>query len=113
MLLQKTGLAPLLKQAQPGRDTRPERAARLVLRLLALEREGRHHELMDSRLCPSEGQPHHASCARNTANGPREALTVFGRLVINRLGLESAGDQPFELGDGCRTEHAAVDPIAE
>ncbi|MCA8057436.1 MULTISPECIES: hypothetical protein [Burkholderia cepacia complex] len=48
-LIQKTGLAPLLKQAQPGRDTEPERAARLVLRLLALEREGRHHELMDSR----------------------------------------------------------------
>ncbi|MCR4467902.1 hypothetical protein [Burkholderia sp. SCN-KJ] len=48
-LIQKTGLAPLLKQAQPGRDNEPERAARLVLRLLALEREGRHHELMDSR----------------------------------------------------------------
>ncbi|PQV44144.1 hypothetical protein [Paraburkholderia sp. BL21I4N1] len=48
-LIQKTGLAPLLKQTEPCRDTGPERAARLVLRLLALEREGRHHELMDSR----------------------------------------------------------------
>ncbi|WP_259460694.1 hypothetical protein [Paraburkholderia sp. BL23I1N1] len=48
-LIQKTGLAPLLKQTDPSRDTGPERAARLVLRLLMLEREGRHHELMDSR----------------------------------------------------------------
>ncbi|MBC8749256.1 MULTISPECIES: hypothetical protein [Paraburkholderia] len=48
-LIQKTGLAPLLKQAQPCRDTDPERAARLVLRLLALERGGRHHELIESR----------------------------------------------------------------
>ncbi len=48
-LIQKTGLAPLLKQTQPGRDTEPERVARLVLRLLTLEREGRHHELVDSR----------------------------------------------------------------
>lgn len=48
-LIQKTSLAPLLRQAQPCGDTEPERTARLVLRLLALEREGCHHELVESR----------------------------------------------------------------
>jgi hypothetical protein len=49
ILTEKAGLAPLLKRTQLSRDRGPEKALKLMLRLLALEREGRHHELLDSR----------------------------------------------------------------
>lgn len=49
VLIEKTGLAASLKQAEAARDTAPERAVRLVLRLLALEREGRQYELVETR----------------------------------------------------------------
>lgn len=42
-------LAEGLRLAQGGADTRPERCARIVLGLLALERQGRHAELVEGR----------------------------------------------------------------
>lgn len=42
-------LAEGLRLAQAGADTRPERCARTVLSLLALERQGRHAELVEGR----------------------------------------------------------------
>ena len=42
-------LATRLHEAQAGADTAPERCARLVFSLLALEREGRHALLVDGR----------------------------------------------------------------
>jgi hypothetical protein len=42
-------LAPRLAAAAPGRIDAPERALRLVVELLGLERQGRHHELMRRR----------------------------------------------------------------
>ncbi|CAN7309528.1 hypothetical protein LJR034_001489 [Caballeronia sp. LjRoot34] len=48
-LVEKTGLARWLAQAQPSRQLAPERAMRLVLDLLNLERQGRHHELVERR----------------------------------------------------------------
>ena len=38
-----------LQLAQAGAHTRPETCARIVLRLLALERQGRHAELVEAR----------------------------------------------------------------
>jgi hypothetical protein len=49
VLCAKTGLAPLVKQAVPSRDGDPERATRLMIELLSLERQGRHHELIERR----------------------------------------------------------------
>ncbi|WP_438391712.1 hypothetical protein [Caballeronia sp. DA-9] len=48
-LVEKTGLARWLAQAQPSRQLAPERAMRLILDLLNLERQGRHHELVERR----------------------------------------------------------------
>lgn len=42
-------LAGHFQQAQAGSGTPPERCARLLLHLLALERQGRHNELVDGR----------------------------------------------------------------
>lgn len=41
--------APDLAVAQPGQHTPPERAFRLLVNLLGLERQGRHHELVQQR----------------------------------------------------------------
>lgn len=49
VLTQKSGLASLLKQAQTSREAPPGRALRLMTALLTLEREGRHHELLEGR----------------------------------------------------------------
>jgi hypothetical protein len=46
VLTEKASLAPLLREAQSSRPTAPERATRLLLQILSLEREGRHHELV-------------------------------------------------------------------
>jgi len=48
-LIEKPGLARWLVQAQPSRRFTPERAMRLVLNLLILEREGRQRELLTRR----------------------------------------------------------------
>ncbi|MBN8511307.1 MAG: hypothetical protein J0L57_22185, partial [Burkholderiales bacterium] len=42
-------LAPRLAAAEPGRQDVPERALRLMVELLGLERQGRHRELMQRR----------------------------------------------------------------
>lgn len=49
VLTEKADLAPLLKEAQPTRHNAPERALQLLLELLALERQGRHHEMVAQR----------------------------------------------------------------
>jgi hypothetical protein len=49
ILTEKASLAPLFKQAEPSRQNAPERAAKLMLELLSLERQGRHHELLETR----------------------------------------------------------------
>lgn len=48
-LIEKPGLANLLRQAQQSTQSSPERAMRLLLELLNLERHGRHHELVERR----------------------------------------------------------------
>jgi hypothetical protein len=47
--VEKTGIARWLAQTQPSRQLAPERAMRLILDLLNLERQGRHHELIEPR----------------------------------------------------------------
>jgi hypothetical protein len=49
VLTEKPGLAALLREAQPSRQTAPERATRLLLQLLSLERQGNQHELVERR----------------------------------------------------------------
>jgi len=49
VLIEKPALARLLIAAQPSTQTSPERAMRLLLELLSLERQGRHYELLDYR----------------------------------------------------------------
>ncbi|SDR61520.1 hypothetical protein [Paraburkholderia tuberum] len=49
VLTEKAGLAPVFKRAEPSRQNAPERAAKVVLGLLSLERQGRHHELLETR----------------------------------------------------------------
>lgn len=50
-------LAEGLRLAQDGANTRPEYCARVVLGLLALERQGRHEELVESRRKLREAHP--------------------------------------------------------
>ena len=49
MLTEKPALAHFLAEAQPLRHTAPERALRLMLELLNLERQGRHREIVQRR----------------------------------------------------------------
>ncbi|MDZ4253894.1 MAG: hypothetical protein U1A72_15095 [Sulfuritalea sp.] len=46
-----------LRQAQDGAHTRPEACARIILGLLALERQGRHAELVEGRRKLREAHP--------------------------------------------------------
>ncbi len=48
-LLAKPGLAPLLRQTEPGQGRNPERAARLILDILALEQQGNHPAVLEHR----------------------------------------------------------------
>jgi hypothetical protein len=48
-LTEKPGLAPLLREAQPSRQAAPERAVRLLLQILSLERQGRQYDLVERR----------------------------------------------------------------
>lgn len=50
LLIEDGRLAVKLRPAEAGSATPPERCARLVMTLLALEREGRHAELVENRL---------------------------------------------------------------
>jgi hypothetical protein len=49
VLTERPDLAPLLSQAQASLQSPPERAMRLMLDLLSLERQGRHHDLVARR----------------------------------------------------------------
>lgn len=49
LLVERPALAAHLGQAQAGQHTPPERALRLMLELLGLERQGRHAELLQRR----------------------------------------------------------------
>ena len=48
-LIAEPGLAAMLRQTQPCNHTGPERAARLVMEILTLERQGRHADLIAQR----------------------------------------------------------------
>jgi len=48
-LTETPALAPLLGQAQASQQAAPEQAMRLLLNLLALERQGRHRDLVERR----------------------------------------------------------------
>ncbi len=50
VLTDTPALAPLLALAEPGQDSAAERGLRLMVNLLALERQGRHHELVARRM---------------------------------------------------------------
>ncbi len=57
VLTEKPALAPLLGQAQPGLQTDAERAMRLLLDLLHLERQGRQRDLVEQRRHLRDLQP--------------------------------------------------------
>jgi hypothetical protein len=57
VLTEKPALAPLLGQAQPGLQTDAERAMRLLLDLLHLERQGRQRDLVEQRRRLRDLQP--------------------------------------------------------
>ena len=49
MLTENPALAPLLGKAQRSLDSAPEQAMRLLLELLGLEKQGRHHDVVARR----------------------------------------------------------------
>jgi len=49
LLIHSSDLAEALTQAQAGQHSAPEQAMRLLLNLLTLERQGRHHDLIQQR----------------------------------------------------------------
>lgn len=57
VLTEKPGMAPLLDAAQRGLDSAPEQAMRLLLELLRLERQGRHHAVVARRKVLRDLQP--------------------------------------------------------
>jgi hypothetical protein len=57
LLIEQPLLAAALDAAQPSRDDAPERAFRTLRALLRLERQGRHHELIEHRRRLREHDP--------------------------------------------------------
>ncbi|CAD6560593.1 hypothetical protein LMG28727_07194 [Paraburkholderia kirstenboschensis] len=49
VLTDKACLAPLFRLAEPSRQNGPERAAKVMLGLPSLERQGRHHDPLETR----------------------------------------------------------------
>ena len=49
ILVEKAALASRIREAQPSRQTSPERATRLLLQILDLERQGSQHDLVERR----------------------------------------------------------------
>jgi hypothetical protein len=49
VLTQTPALAPQLAQAEPGQAGAAERGLRLMVELLGLERQGRHHDVVARR----------------------------------------------------------------
>jgi hypothetical protein len=56
-LTEEPSLAHWLGQAQPGLQTEPERAMRLMLDLLTLERQGRHRDMVAKRKLLRDAHP--------------------------------------------------------
>ncbi len=57
VLTEQPGLARLLGETQPSLHHAPEQALRLLLELLRLERQGRHHEMVQRRKLLRDLQP--------------------------------------------------------
>ncbi len=57
LLTEQPALLPLLREARSGQDSAPERVFRLLVALLGLERQGRHHELIAGRRSLRDQQP--------------------------------------------------------
>ena len=57
LLIDQPALLPLLRGAQTGQNSLPEQAFRLMAELLGLERQGRHHEVIDGRKRLRDLQP--------------------------------------------------------
>jgi hypothetical protein len=49
VFVEKAALASRIRDAQPSRHTSPERATRLLLQILDLERRGGQHDLVERR----------------------------------------------------------------
>jgi hypothetical protein len=49
VLTERPGLAAHLALAQPSQQHAPERAMRVLIELLGLERQGRHHDVVEQR----------------------------------------------------------------
>jgi hypothetical protein len=49
VLVEKAAFASRMREAQPSRHTSPERATRLLLQILELERQGSQHDLVERR----------------------------------------------------------------
>ncbi len=49
VLTEKAGLARWLGESQPSRDGAPERVMRVLVELIGLERQGRHHDVVERR----------------------------------------------------------------
>ena len=57
LLIEQPALLPQLREARTGQDSAPERCFRLMAELLGLERQARHHQLMDGRKRLRDQQP--------------------------------------------------------
>jgi hypothetical protein len=57
VLTEKSSLSHLLGQAQRSLHTGPEEAMRLLLELLGLERQGRHHDVVARRRALRDAHP--------------------------------------------------------
>lgn len=57
VLVEKPALADVLGAAQPSRHTPPEQALRLMVELLGLEHQGRHHDMVRQRRQLRDLQP--------------------------------------------------------
>ena len=57
LLIDQPALLPLLREAQSGQHSAPEQVFRLLVELLGLERQGRHHALIASRKRLRDQQP--------------------------------------------------------
>ncbi len=49
MLTERPSLAEYLAQAQASQHSDPEKAMRVLVELLGLERQGRHHDVIERR----------------------------------------------------------------
>lgn len=57
VLTEKAGLARWVAEAQPSRDDAPERVTRLLVELIGMERQGRHHDVIERRKALRDTHP--------------------------------------------------------